>query len=141
MDCSLPGSSVHEIFQARILEWVFPFPSQRDLPNPGIKPMSILSLPLAGRFFTTEPPGKPQLFVYCYLNPLGTLFNSFHLIISYFYCFHLQNIYNSIFCFLLKWMFIDTGFFYVYLCLYCLFQTSNKAVACHNGFEWFIWFF
>ena len=22
MDCSLPGSSVHEIFQARILEWV-----------------------------------------------------------------------------------------------------------------------
>ena len=26
MDCSLSGSSVHEIFQARILEWVtFPF--------------------------------------------------------------------------------------------------------------------
>ena len=22
MDCSLPGSSVHEVFQARILEWV-----------------------------------------------------------------------------------------------------------------------
>ena len=22
MDCSLPGSSVHEIFQARILEWI-----------------------------------------------------------------------------------------------------------------------
>ena len=22
MDCSLPGSSIHEIFQARILEWV-----------------------------------------------------------------------------------------------------------------------
>ena len=22
LDCSLPGSSVHEIFQARILEWV-----------------------------------------------------------------------------------------------------------------------
>ena len=22
MDCSLPGSSVHEIFQARILQWV-----------------------------------------------------------------------------------------------------------------------
>ena len=21
MDCSLPGSSIHEIFQARILEW------------------------------------------------------------------------------------------------------------------------
>ena len=22
MDCSLPGSSIHEIFQARVLEWV-----------------------------------------------------------------------------------------------------------------------
>ena len=22
MDCSLPGSSVHEIFQARVLEWI-----------------------------------------------------------------------------------------------------------------------
>ena len=35
MDCSLPGSSVHEIFQARILKWE-PFPSPSDLPNPGI---------------------------------------------------------------------------------------------------------
>ena len=26
MDCSLPGSSVHGIFQARVLEWV-PLPS------------------------------------------------------------------------------------------------------------------
>ena len=25
MDCSLPGSSVHGIFQARVLEWGFPF--------------------------------------------------------------------------------------------------------------------
>ena len=26
MDCNLPGSSIHEIFQARVLEWV-PLPS------------------------------------------------------------------------------------------------------------------
>ena len=26
MDCSLPGSSIHGIFQARVLEWV-PLPS------------------------------------------------------------------------------------------------------------------
>ena len=33
MDCSPQGPSVHEIFQARLLEWVaIPFPSQqRDL--------------------------------------------------------------------------------------------------------------
>jgi len=33
-----------------------PFPSPGDLPNPGIEPTSPA---LAGRFFTTEPPGKP----------------------------------------------------------------------------------
>ena len=30
MDCSLPGSSVHGIFQARILEWVAIFFSRRS---------------------------------------------------------------------------------------------------------------
>ena len=30
MDCSPPASSIHRIFQARILEWV-PFPSPGDL--------------------------------------------------------------------------------------------------------------
>ena len=39
MDHILPGSSVHGILQARILEWVTT-PSSRDLPNPGIKPAS-----------------------------------------------------------------------------------------------------
>ena len=35
------------------------FPPPGDLPNPGIKPTSLGSPELAGRFFTTEPPGKP----------------------------------------------------------------------------------
>ena len=30
MDCSLPGSSVHGIFQARVLEWVAVFFSRRS---------------------------------------------------------------------------------------------------------------
>ena len=38
-----------------------PFPPPGDLPNSGIKPASLGSLALAGRFFTTEPPGKPHL--------------------------------------------------------------------------------
>ena len=37
------------------------FPSLRDLPDPGIKPTSPASPASAGRFFTTEPPGKPSL--------------------------------------------------------------------------------
>jgi len=31
MDCSLPGSSVHEIFQARVLEWGIAFSSETVL--------------------------------------------------------------------------------------------------------------
>ena len=58
-DCSPPGSSVHRIFHARMLSGL-PFPSPRDLPDPGMESMSPAppalqadSLPL------TESPGKP----------------------------------------------------------------------------------
>ena len=54
---SPPGSSVHGIFKARILEWVaISFPGDR--PNPGIELMSPVSSALAGRFFTTEQSAK-----------------------------------------------------------------------------------
>ena len=39
MNCSPPGSSVHGILQARILQWVA-IPCSRDLPNPWIEPRS-----------------------------------------------------------------------------------------------------
>ena len=42
----------------------FPFPPPRDLPDPGIKPTSPVSPALTGRFFTTEPSGKPHYVVY-----------------------------------------------------------------------------
>ena len=53
MDCSPPGSSVHGILQARILEWVA-ISFSRDLPNLGTELMSLMSPALAGRFFTTS---------------------------------------------------------------------------------------
>ena len=59
INSSLPGSSVHEIFQARILEWVT-ISSSGDLPAPGIKSKPLASLAFARRFFTTMPPGKPR---------------------------------------------------------------------------------
>ena len=37
-----------------------PFPPPGHLPDPGIKPASLVSPALAGGFFTTEPPRKPQ---------------------------------------------------------------------------------
>ena len=54
-----PGSSVHGIFQARILDWVA-ISSSGDLPDPGIEPVYPASPALAGGFFTTASPGKSQ---------------------------------------------------------------------------------
>ena len=54
-DCSPPGSSAHEILQARILEWVA-MPSSR---GSSIKPMSPLSPALADSSLPLAPPGKP----------------------------------------------------------------------------------
>ena len=56
-DCSLPGSSVHGILQARILE-LLPCPPPGDLPDPGIEPTSLTSPALASRFFTTSTTWK-----------------------------------------------------------------------------------
>ena len=39
MDCILPGSSVHGILQARILEW-YAISFSRDLPDSGIESRS-----------------------------------------------------------------------------------------------------
>ena len=53
MDYSPPGFTVYGIFQGRILEWL-PLPTLGNLPNPGIKPRSLPSPALAGRFFITS---------------------------------------------------------------------------------------
>ena len=63
MECSLPGSPVHGTFQPRILEWVaissFSRSSQlRDLVHVSC---------IAGRVFTTEPPGKPIRPFLCFI--------------------------------------------------------------------------
>ena len=54
------GSSVHEISQARILEWGAIL-SPGDLPDLGVE---IPSPALASSFFTTEPPGKSCLVIH-----------------------------------------------------------------------------
>ena len=63
MDCILPGSSVHEIFQARKLEWVA-ISSSRGSSQPIIEPTSLVSPALAGRFFTIA--AEKPLGVCCY---------------------------------------------------------------------------
>ena len=62
MDCSLPGSSLYEILQARILEWVAVPPSRGSF-RPRIKPASLTSYALAGGFFTTSVTWEVLIFM------------------------------------------------------------------------------
>ena len=63
MGCSLPGSFVHGISLARILEWVAISFSRRSSQP---RDRTCISC-LAGEFFTTEPPGKPNnIFTWSY---------------------------------------------------------------------------
>ena len=55
IDCSPPGSSVHGILQARMLEWVA-ISFSGDLPDPGIEPRSP---ELQADALTSELPGEP----------------------------------------------------------------------------------
>ena len=56
MHCSYQAPLSTGILRQEYWSW-FPLPSLRDLPDPGIK---LVSPVLAGGFFTTEPPVKPQ---------------------------------------------------------------------------------
>ena len=58
MDWSLPGSSVHRILQARILEWI-DIPFSRGSPRP--KDWTWVSY-IAGRFFTVWATREAQIF-------------------------------------------------------------------------------
>ena len=58
MDCS-PQVAVSMGFSRQEYLSGLPFPPPEDLPNPGIKPTFPESPALVGRFFITEPPGKP----------------------------------------------------------------------------------
>ena len=68
MDCSSPGSSVHRILQARILEWVAMPPPQGNIPDPETEAASLKSPVVAGRFFTTSTTWEA-------LYPLNNLIN------------------------------------------------------------------
>ena len=83
MDCNLPRSSVHGIPKQKYWSGL-PFPSPGDLPDPGIK-TSVSCL--AGRFFTTEPPGK--LIVLSYSDT--------QVLLCYKYCFPICSLYFKFF--------------------------------------------
>ena len=66
VDCSPPGSSVHRILQARILERVAILcHAPGDLPNPGIKPMFAVASALQADSLPLSYRGSPISSVQC----------------------------------------------------------------------------
>ena len=59
-DCSLLVSSVHEILQAGILEWVAMPSSKESFPNPEIELLFLKSPAYKGGFFTTSATWEAQ---------------------------------------------------------------------------------
>ena len=57
LDCSPPSSSVHGIFQARVLQWVA-IPFSRGSSRPRDQTCISSDSCTAGGFFTAEPPGE-----------------------------------------------------------------------------------
>ena len=69
MECGSPGSSVHGIFQTRIIQWVAICYSRRISPNPRDQTQSLASSALEAGFLTTVPPGKPPFRYITILSP------------------------------------------------------------------------
>ena len=64
VDCSPPGSSV----QGQEYWSGLPCPPPGDLPDPGIKPVSLMSSALAGGFLVVAPPGKlTYIYIHTYI--------------------------------------------------------------------------
>ena len=61
IDCSLPGTSVHGLSRQEYWSGL-PCPPPEDLPDPGIKPVSLTSCVLAGRLFTTKAIWEANLY-------------------------------------------------------------------------------
>ena len=64
--------------------------SPRDLPHPGIKPVSLASPVLVGRCFTTDPPGKPYSKSYKPSNEIRMLVKM-HVRTTVFWIFWLES--------------------------------------------------
>ena len=65
-DCSLPGSSVLGVLQAKILKWVA-MPSSGDLPDPEIKPMAPGLLHCRQILFPLSHLKSPSVNIYIYI--------------------------------------------------------------------------
>ena len=99
-----------------------PFPSPGDLPNPGIQPTSPA---LAGRFFTTEPLGKPKIFQHISLKINDDIMTSKKINSDFYISSNIHK--NSKFLHCLKFFIIRI--FYLFLNVFPIFVPPSQ---CHH---------
>jgi len=128
MDCSPPGQApfVHGISQARILEWIsisFSMGSSQHRDRTCVTC-------IAGGFFTTEPPGKPLLMVFCCCSVTKSSPNLCNLVdcsmpgSSVLHCFQL----------LLKFMSVDSVLAFNCLIICCPFSYCPQSFPASGSF-------
>ena len=115
MDCNLPGSSVHGIFQARVLEWVtISFSRGSSQPRDWTWVSRI-----AGRFFTSWATREARLvpcsfFVHFLLYKAKNLISDLFFVVVYIsYCNRVDLQYCVSFRCIAEW-------FKLYICIYSL---------------------
>ena len=95
MDCSLPGSSVHGIFQARILEWVA-ISSPRNLPDAGIEAQSLVLF--INVCFCACPTPLCDFFQFCLFSLFQITLSLFNdLQVCRFFLVHLKSIVDPLY--------------------------------------------
>ena len=117
MDCSPPGSSVHGILQARILEWVAISFSRGSSCTRDRTWVSCT----AGRFFTTEPPGKPNIYKYICKHVCTCK----HICTIYTCLMHTPTYTNTQICIQYKHT------YYIYVCMYLYVCTHATNICMH----------
>ena len=74
-----------------------PCPPPEDLPNPGIKPTSVMSPALQGDSLLLAPPGKPLHLHCCPINRfISTNLSGFHIYALIYICFSLSDLLHSV---------------------------------------------
>ena len=91
MDCSLPGSSVHGILQARILEWVA-MPSSRGSSGPRNQNPNLLCLLLCRQILYSWATVEAPQHLYCKMNSKWLLKLAFSL---FFWCLRWDDLVQS----------------------------------------------
>ena len=76
MDYSPPDSPVHRFSKQEYWNGL-PYPPPGDLPDPGIKPVSLMSPKLADEFFTTSTTWEAFIYFFPYFGHAAQLMKSY----------------------------------------------------------------